>query len=190
MEFCPQEVAFGNVADWVAAIVAAVVGYLVWKLTAAANRIATESHDARIAADRREAIQIVMVSYATLQLASSALNLVDQLFARVGSKESFIRDKEFREQIKSVISDVRRPTEMPGPDLLARIPGREGNLAYHAWHYLDLLFEQLRIADLFCAEHIIEQAYENMRSSLPKAIESCATAKNALIEAMHNLEGH
>lgn len=44
MEFCPQAVEWGNVADWATVVVTIFVGIIAAALTRAANRIATETH--------------------------------------------------------------------------------------------------------------------------------------------------
>ncbi|WP_101926974.1 hypothetical protein [Luteimonas rhizosphaerae] len=53
MDLCPLAVDWGNVAEWAGVVVAGVVGFLVWRLTRAANRTQNEVAELHIGADER-----------------------------------------------------------------------------------------------------------------------------------------
>jgi hypothetical protein len=55
MEICPLEPAWGNLAEWAGVVVAALVGYAVFKLTHAANETNRRVAQLQLMADEREA---------------------------------------------------------------------------------------------------------------------------------------
>lgn len=190
MEFCPQAVVVGNLAEWAAVVVAAAVGYLVWKLTAAANRIATEAHVARVQSELRETLHVGLLVFRELALASSALSNARDLLNTHNADTKYIVDEAFRLQVNTLITGIQRTDAGQNPHVLAKLPGQLGADAVMAWNFIDLALEQIRASRIVTTESTLGQTFRALKVMVPEAMTQCEeTAQNARA-AISNLAVH
>lgn len=186
MVFCPPDVVWGNVADWAAVAVAAVVGFLVWRLTAAANRIATEQHHARVASERSEISHIAFQVFRELKPAASSLAAAQELLEKPGSLAVYCRSAEFRTVIHSFVTSIRRSDISENPAALSKLPGNAGKIAMIAWAWIDELLKIVAEVNGDASPTRMADCFENFRVVLPKAVRDANAAVDEVLTLISN----
>ena len=190
MEFCPQEIVVGNLADWAAVVVAAVVGVLVWRLTKAANKIAQEAHDARIKSDERETLQVALIVMREMVFAGDALTSAERWLARDLGETLYITEEHFRLKINALITGIPRSDVGESPQHLAKLPNNCGASVLIVWSHIETMLQRIRTSREDPTDRVLASTFHELAKIVPMALEASKNALAACEEAIREKNTH
>lgn len=133
----PIEIDWGNVADWASVAVTLFVGIVALRLTAAANRIADETHLSRLKSESREtklaALALRSEMLATQSKISFALMILNS------EHTLFHSDENVRREIMTLTRNLHIPELIKDFPTMARLPEEATRSASQAYASLDLI---------------------------------------------------
>lgn len=190
MAFCPNSADWGNVADWAAVLVAAAVGYAVWKLSATATRIEQDRHADHLETQKRASAHIAMRVFREVKEAQTALATAREALSLEGAEERYVVDPQYRQFVHSHVMRVEQTDLGQDPEALAKLPGIAGAAAIRAWSTFEIIASRIRSATLSESPEVHHENAKWLLGILPNGVAHFQEAADAVMPSDVGASAH